>query len=517
MLAVSAEIILGIDLGTTFSAVAFINQHGKPEIIPPREEGPTRTTPSVIFFDEEGVPIVGEEARNQAIIKPPRTVRWVKREMANPSFRKNIDGTDYFPEDLSALILVKLKNDAESFLGKEICKAVISVPAYFKDAQREATRKAGQIAGLDVIRIINEPTAAALAYGLDKAQDNQTILVYDFGGGTFDVTIMTAKGKEFKIIATDGDAKLGGKDIDALLVEYFAEQFQREHEIDLRAEPHTHHDLWDKAENTKRTLSFRNNVAVALASGDKTVRVDIDVDFFDELIEDLIQQTEECMNRIIQDSNMTWEQIDTVLLAGGSSRIPAVRDMIKRLTGKDVTRDMNPDECVAMGAAIQANLISRETGAPAPTLEGGADLVVYDVASHSLGVKALSSDKTKYINSIIIPRFTPIPCEKTRTYATNEDNQSRVDIEVLQGENVDPNSTDVQLIGKAGLKNVPPHKAGDLVIEVTLKYNSDGVIEVVAKELNSGELTRETIMQKTGTLSSEIIDEKRETISQFDI
>lgn len=513
----SEEIILGIDLGTTFSAVAFINQHGKPEIIPPREEGLTRTTPSVIFFDEGGAPIIGEEARNQAIINPIRTVRWVKREMGNPSFRKNIDGKDYFPEDLSALILKKLKNDAESFLGKEIRKAVISIPAYFKDAQREATRKAGQIAGLDVIRIINEPTAAALAYGLEKAQDDQTILVYDFGGGTFDVTIMTAKDKEFKIIATDGDAKLGGKDIDVLLVEYFAEQFQREHEIDLRNEPHTHQDLWDKAEKTKEDLSFRKNIPVVLASGEKTLRVDIDVEFFDELIEDLIQQTEECMNKVIQDANINWEQIDTILLAGGSSRIPAVREMIKRVTGKDVARDMNPDECVAMGAAIQANLISRETGEPAPVLEGGADLVVYDVASHSLGVKALSSDKKKYINSIIIPRFTPIPCEKTRTYSTNEDNQNRVEIEVLQGENVDPNSPEVQLIGKAGLKNLPPHKAGDLVIEVTLQYNADGVIEVVAKELKSGEMTREIIMQKTGTLSSEIIEEKRETISQFDV
>ncbi|KUG25443.1 chaperone protein dnak [hydrocarbon metagenome] len=513
----SEEIILGIDLGTTFSAVAFINKHGKPEIIPPREDSLTRTTPSVIFFDEEGNPIVGEEARNQALINPRRTVRWVKREMGNPSFRFNVDGKDYFPEDLSALILKKLKNDAEAFLGKEICKAVISVPAYFKDDQREKTRTAGQIAGLDVIRIINEPTAAALAYGLDKAQDDQTILVYDFGGGTFDVTIMTAKGKEFKIIATDGDAKLGGKDIDALLVEYFAEQFQREHEIDLRVEPHTHQDLWDKAEKTKKDLSFRNNVAVALASGEKTLRVDIDVEFFNELIEDLIKQTEECMNQVIQDSNMNWEQIDTILLAGGSSRIPAVRDMIKRVTGKEVTRDMNPDECVAMGAAIQANIISRETGETAPILEGGADLVVYDVASHGLGVKALSSDKKKYINSIIIPRFTPIPCEKTRTYATNEDNQSRVEIEVLQGENVDPNSPEVQLIGKAGLKNLPPHKAGDLVIEITLQYNADGVIEVIAKELKSGEKTREIIMQKTGTLSSEIIEEKRETLSQFDV
>jgi molecular chaperone DnaK len=514
---VNEEVILGIDLGTTFSAVAYINQHGKPEIIPPREDSLTRTTPSVIFFDEDGEPIVGEEARNQALSQPRRTVRWVKREMGDPSFRFNVDGKEYFPEDLSALILTKLKNDAEAHLGTTVTKAVISVPAYFKDDEREKTKSAGEIAGLDVVRIINEPTAAALAYGLDKAQDDQTILVYDFGGGTFDITIMTAKGKEFKIVATDGDAKLGGKDIDALLVDYFAEQFQREHEIDLRVEPHTHQDLWDKAERTKKDLSFRNNVAVALASGEKTMRVDIDVDFFNDLIEHLIQQTEDCMNRLIEDTDMGWEQIDTILLAGGSSRIPAVREMIKSVTNKDVARDMNPDECVAMGAAIQANLTAREKGEPAPMMEGGTDLVVYDVASHSLGVKALSPDKNKYVNSIIIPRFTPIPCENTRTYSTSEDNQNRVEIEVLQGEEEEPNSPEIQLIGKAGLKNLPPHKAGELVIRVTLKYNADGVIEVVAQELKSGEMTRETIMQKAGTLSSEIIEEKRETISQFEL
>ncbi len=511
------EVIVGIDLGTTFSGIAFINQHGKPEIIPNREGD--RTTPSVIFFDESGSPIVGKEARNQAIINPRRTVRWIKREMGNPSYRFNIDGKDYFPEDLSAIIIKKLKNDAEAFLGREVSKAVISVPAYFKDAQREATRQAGQISGLEVIRIINEPTAAALAYGLDKVQDDQVILVYDFGGGTFDVTIMATRGQEFNIIVTDGDAKLGGKDIDGRLVEYFAEQFQREHGIDLRVESYTHQDLWDKAEIAKKDLSFRDNIAIALAAGEKTLRIDIDREFFNEIIEDLIQQTEDCMDCVIQAASMNWNQIDTILLAGGSSRIPAVREMIKRVTGKDVARDMNPDECVAMGAAIQANLIARkiEGQESVPILEGGADIVVHDVASHSLGVKALSSDRKRYINSIIIPRFTQIPCEKIRTYTTNEDNQNRVEIEVLQGENDDPNSPEVQLIGKVNLKNLPPHKAGELVIEVALRYNADGVIEVVATEHKSGQMTREVVMQKAGALSSEIIDEKREELNQIEL
>ncbi|MBV9929095.1 MAG: Hsp70 family protein [Acidobacteria bacterium] len=512
----SEEVIVGIDLGTTFSAIAYVNEHGRPEVIPNREG--ERTTPSVIFFEEGGNPIVGAEARNQAIVEPRRTVRFVKREMGNPSYRVNVDGKDYFPEDLSAMILKKLKNDAEAFLGKEVSKAVISVPAYFKDAQREATRQAGSIAGLDVIRIVNEPTAAALAYGFDKVEGNQTILVYDFGGGTFDVTVMRVQGKEFTILATDGDAMLGGKDIDALLVEHFAEEFQREHGIDLRLDPHTHQDLWDKAEIAKKNLSFRSPLMEALSSGAKALRIDLDREQLEEMIADLISQTEECMNRVVEAAGVGWAEIDTVLLAGGSSRIPAVKEMIRRVTGKDAARDMNPDECVALGAAIQAVVTTVETegAGSAPPLEGGADIVVQDVASHSLGVKALSSDRSKYVNSIIIPRFTPIPCERTRTYATGEDNQSRVEIEILQGEDEDARSPDVHLIGKAGLRNLPPHKAGDLAIEVTLRYTADGVIEVVAKELGSGQTAREVVMQKAGALSPDILREKQELLAHTD-
>lgn len=511
------ETIVGIDLGTTFSAIAYVNQYGKPEIIPNREG--ERTTPSVIYFGEDENPIVGKEARNQAIIEPSRTVRFVKRELGNPSYRFNVDGKEYLPEDLSAIILKKLKSDAEAALGREISKAVISVPAYFKDAQREATRQAGQIAGLEVVRIINEPTAAALAYGLEKVEGSQTILVYDFGGGTFDVTLMKVEGQEFTILATDGDAKLGGKDIDARLVEYFAEEFQCEYDIDLRLEPHTHHDLWDRAEQAKKDLSVRDNLSVVLSSGEKTLRVDIDREQFLERIQDLINQTENCMNQVIIAAEMEWSQVDTILLAGGSSRIPAIKDMIQRVTGKDAARDMNPDECVALGAAIQAVVatIEKDGSQAAPPLDGGADIVVHDVASHSLGVKALASDRKTYINSIIIPRFSPIPCTRSRTYATNEDNQARVEIEVLQGEDENPRSPEVHLIGKAGLRNLPTHKAGELLIEVSLSYNADGVIEVVAKELKSGQMTREVVMKKAGTLSSETIKEKQELLDKMDV
>lgn len=513
------EIIVGIDLGTTFSAIAYVNQHGKPEIIPPREGGDARTTPSVIYFDEDGNPIIGMEARNQAMVEPRRTVRFVKREMGNSSYRFNVDGKEYLPEDLSAHILKKLKSDAEATLNREIKKAVISVPAYFKDAQREATRQAGEIAGLEVIRIVNEPTAAALAYGMEKVEGSQTILVYDFGGGTFDVTLMNVRGQEFTIIASDGDAQLGGKDIDARLVEYFSEEFLSEHGIDLRLEPHTHHELWDRAEKAKKDLALRDNLQVILAVGEKTLRVDIDREQFLERIGDLIQQTEACMNRVIKASGMSWEQVDKILLAGGSSRIAAVKEMIKRVTGKEAARDMNPDECVAMGAAIQAVVatIEKEGVGAAPPLEGGVDIVVHDVASHSLGVKALSSDLKAYINSIIIPRFTQIPCTRTKIYTTNEDNQERVEIEVLQGEDENPRSPEIHLIGKTGLRNLPQHNAGELLIEVTLSYNADGVIEVVAKELKSGQMNREVVMKKAGTLSPEMIEERKEELDRVNV
>ncbi len=520
------ELIVGIDLGTTASAISYINVYGKPEIIPNREGD--RTTPSVIFFEADGTPIVGSEARNLALVEPRRVVRFIKREMGNPSFRFNVDGRDYFPEDLSAMILRKLKNDAEAYLGQEVKKAVISVPAYFKDAQRECTRQAGEIAGLDVVRIINEPTAAALAYGFERSEEEQTILIYDFGGGTFDVTIMRIEGNTFTILATDGHADLGGKEIDERLVNYFAEEFLKTYGTDLRANPRSRQDLWDKAEIAKKDLSFRNQIAVALSSNDSALRVDLDRSLFYELVEDLIWKTEDCMHRVLEDSGLSWDQIDRVLLAGGSSRMPVVREMIERVTGKEAAWHLNPDECVALGAAVQGMVVAQDNISKDATIKEPVSsttslekpiekpITVTDIAVHSLGVKARSAeDPSKYVNSIIIPRFTPLPCEKTRRFVTNVDNQSRVEFEVLQGEDSDPNSPQVERIGRAGLSGLPPHKAGELMIEVTLRYNVDGVIEVVTRELMSGQVTRESIMQKSGSLSKEIIDERKSLISNM--
>lgn len=511
------EVIIGIDLGTTFSAVAYIDKHGKPQIIPNREG--ERTTPSVIFFDEDGSQIVGEAARNQAIVAPRRTVRFIKTEMGNPSFRLNIDGKEYLPEVLSALILKKLKSDAEAYLGTSVNRAVVSVPAYFKDAQRGATSKAAEMAGLEVVRIINEPTAAALAYGREKVVGRQTILVYDFGGGTFDVTVMRIEGKVFTILATDGDAKLGGKNIDARIVDFLAEEFQREHGTDLRTDPFSSQDLWNKAEIAKKDLSFRTNVAVVLSLGEKILRIDLDRDRLFELIQDLVLQTQQCLERVLQATKLSWKEIDVILLAGGSSRIPAVREMIRQISGKDAAKDLNPDDCVALGAAIQSLVFaedrpSSDSGGP---IAGGSDIVVQDIASHSLGVKALASDQQEYINSIIIPRLTPIPCERKKIYATSEDDQKKVEIEVLQGEDADPRSPEVELIGKLAILDLPKGRAGTVRIEVALRYDINGVIEVVAKELVSGRTVRETVMKKAGELSADIVAENRAEIQNADV
>ena len=510
----------GIDLGTTNSAIACINQYGKPEIIA-NAEG-ERITPSAVVIEPNGMPLVGIEAVNQALIEPERTIRHVKREMGNPSYRKNIDGEEYSPETISAFILQKLVKDASERLGTEITKVAITTPAYFKDGEREATRQAAEIAGLEVVRIVNEPTAAAIAYGLDK-ETNQTILVYDWGGGTFDVTIMQIKDKEFTVLATDGDARLGGADVDAKLVDFLAEDFLEVHEIDLRDEPHTLQDLRDKAEIAKKDLSFRNSTMVTLSQGGKTARVNIDRDDFNDLIVDLIAKTESCLQRVIQDAGLSWSDIDKVLLVGGSTRIPLVKETIVRITGSQPVTDINPDECVAMGAAIQAVIAMQDGDAGSKTesplvLDEAAeclDIQVVDVATHSLGVKAFSPIRDRYINSIIIPRLTQIPCEFTKVYRTSEDNQKQVQFDVLQGEDENPRSPDVDRIGKAGLRNLPTHKAGELFLEVTLSYTADGTVEVITKEQQSGKVSREVVMPKTGTLSPEIIQAQKEKLAQM--
>jgi molecular chaperone DnaK len=505
------DIILGIDLGTTFSAVASMNAHGKPQMIP-NSEG-KRTTPSVVFFQEDGTPIVGELARNQALVDPTRTVQFIKREMGNPSFRLSIDGLDYYPEGISALILKKLRSDAEAALGRDIRQAVISVPAYFKDAQRRATQVAGEIAGLEVIAIVNEPTAAALAYGFGKHSVRQNLLVYDFGGGTFDVTILRVDGNEFTVLATDGDSHLGGIDVDQRLVDYMAEQFQAQHQTDLRADPYTRQDLLERAERAKIDLSSRQSVMVTLAQGSAAMRLDLSREQLAELTADLVQRTVDCMQTALESAVLTWNDIDVVLLAGGSSRMICVRELLRRVSGKEPSLDINPDECVALGAAIRsitAGVVETEAGDQ--PLAGAAqitDIVIRDVAPHSLGVKALNAEG-RPTNSIIIPRLTPVPCERRRTYATRVDNQKSIEIEVLQGEDPDPFSPQVDLIGKVEMHDLPPGLAGEVIVAVTLRYDADAVVEVVAEELTGGRVVREQLLRKMGELGPELVESIKE-------
>ena len=509
------DIILGMDLGTTFSAVAAMNAHAKPQMVP-NSEG-RRTTPSVVFFQEDGTPIVGELARNQALVDPTRTVQFIKREMGNPSFRLNIDGLEYYPEGISALILKKLRTDAEAALGKEITRAVISVPAYFKDAQRRATQVAGEIAGLEVVAIINEPTAAALAYGFGKQTVRQNLLVYDFGGGTFDVTILRVEGNEFTVLATDGDSHLGGIDVDQRLVDYMAEQFLAQHKTDLRVDPYTRQDLLERAERAKIDLSSRQSVMVTLAQGSAAMRLDLSREQLAELTADLVQRTADCMLKALGSAGLTWQDIDVVLLAGGSSRMICVRELLRQVSGKEPSLDINPDECVALGAAIRsitADVLEMEAGArPANRAPQVTGIVIRDVAPHSLGVKALNADGQP-TNSIIIPRLTPVPCERRRTYATRVDNQQSIEIEVLQGEDPDPFSPKVDLIGKVEMRDLPPGLAGEVIVAVTLRYDIDAVVEVVAEELTGGRSVREQLLQKMGELGPEVVESIKAAFEQ---
>ncbi len=517
----SDDPVIGIDLGTTFSAVAHINRHGLPELLA-NPDG-ARTTPSVVYFEEGGGPIVGTAARNVALSDPERTVMCIKREMGNPSYRLNLDGKEYLPESIAAIILRQLKADASVRLGTDVHRAVISVPAYFKDSQRTATITAGELADLEVIATINEPTAAAIAYGLGKDDADQTVLVYDFGGGTFDVTLLRIVGKEFTVLSTDGDSGLGGVDVDNRVAAYLAEQYSTHRGVDLTTDPFSRLDLMTRAEQAKKDLSGRQSVMVTLGSGRDALRVDLDRDRLAGLIGDLLDQTRTCMERALESAKLAWPQIDSVLLVGGSSRITAVREMIQEVSGKAVTLDVNPDEAVACGAAVRATLsdLRERTGGDAPTPDvttqspAEVGIVVKDVATHSLGVRAFGEDG-KPINSIILPRFTELPCERTRTYATRADNQQQIEVEVLQGDDPDPFSPEVESIGRLVMSDLPPRPAGQVLVSLTLRYDVDGVVEVEAQELDGGRTVREALLRKSGELDPEFIKDLRRDLDALE-
>ncbi len=464
------EKILGIDLGTTFSCMA-IMEAGKPIVIP-NAEG-QRTTPSVVAFTKDGERLVGSLAKRQAVTNPTRTIQSIKRKMGTTE-KVKIDDKNYTPQEISAMILQKMKTDAEAYLGEKITKAVITVPAYFNDAQRQATKDAGRIAGLEVMRIINEPTASALAYGIDKEQDS-TVLVYDLGGGTFDVSILTLGDGVFEVKSTAGNNHLGGDDFDSRVVDYLVEEFKKKEGINLRSDPIASQRLRDAAENAKIELSQKMKTNINLPyittgpSGPLFLDIDLTRAKLEQLIGDLVESTVMPVKQALSDAKLSPDQIDHVLLVGGSTRVPLVQETVKKILGKEPDKGINPDECVGLGAAIQGAVLSGET----------KDIVLLDVTPLTLGIETLGGIATK-----LIERNTTIPTRKSQIFSTAADGQTSVEIHVVQGERA--LAKDNFTLGRFQLTGIPPAPRGIPQIEVTFDIDANGIIHVSAKDLGSG-------------------------------
>lgn len=485
---------IGIDLGTTYSSVAILNENGTAVIVPNAES--ERLTPSAVFFDDDVI-IVGQDAKDALVKYPERVVVFIKRQMGSSTWYYTNEGQKLTPTDISSIILSKLKRDAESYLGRSLPYVVITVPAYFDDDRRRATINAGEQAGFKVLDVINEPTAAAIAFGVDRSSTPETVMVYDLGGGTFDVTLIKVDGKEINIIATDGDHQLGGKDFDDAIMRYAVQVFVVEHGFDPTEDQTIAGELRGMAEKTKRELSKRNKSLLILRGQGKESRIEIERSKFDELIKPKLETTLSLVRSVLKDAKMSPSSVDRVLLIGGSTRVPLVRGMLTDFFGKEPDASLNPDEVVALGAALvaaQKFLAISPTEVSAPVVEKVGGLQITDVTSHSIGIEAQIPGSNQRINTILIPRNSPIPAEISKEFITTTQGQTAIRVTIFQGEFPDPALCNP--VGEFVLTGLPPNRPAGRKVRVTIACNASGVINVTALDIETGKHTTTEVSYK---------------------